>query len=249
MSSQRGGEAGHDQLLEAAIMVVLALVGLAFVVYIAAGLASFAVTGSWRHLSGDGAGRFVGAVADGRSLSAAWSTTTGTPAGPSWLIGATALLLLSPIAGIAHMARSAVASGQDADVARWAGAADERRITAPRGRKTRNRIVAGTSKSTGRRLAGEDCVSAVVIGPNGSGKTVGLIIPNTLEWQGSVVLTTAKPQDLDPVLRARQTLGPVWVVAPGGCPGWRPRPGRRWTTRRTPTPPTAWPAGWWMPQA
>ena len=75
------------------------------------------------------------------------------------------------------------------------------------------------SKSTRRRLAGEDCVSAVVFGPNGSGKTVGLIIPNTLEWQGSVVMTTAKPQDLDPVLRARAALGPVWVVAPGGAPG------------------------------
>ena len=80
MNPQRGGQAGRDQLLEAAIMIVLALAGLAFVLYIAAGLASFGVTGSWRHLSGDGAGKYVGAVADGRSLSAAWSITTGAPA-------------------------------------------------------------------------------------------------------------------------------------------------------------------------
>lgn len=220
MRSQHGGEASHDQLLEAAIVVVLALVGLTFVVYVAADLASFAVTGAWRQPSGDGAGRFVGAVADWRSLSEAWSGTTGTPGAPSWLIGATALLLLSPIGGIAYVVRTRFRSGHDADVARWAGAADEQRISVPRKVASRaNRIVAGTSKSTGRRLAGEDCVSAVVIGPNGSGKTVGLIIPNTLEWQGSVVMTTAKPQDLVPVLHARQSKGPVWVVAPGGVPG------------------------------
>lgn len=220
MRSQRGAEAGHDQFLEAAIMVVLALTGLAFVAYIAAGLAAFAATGSRHQLSGDGAGRFVVAVAHGRSLSAAWNTTTGTPAAPNWLIGAIALLLLAAIGGIAHVVRTRFRRGHDADVARWAGAADERRITVPRkvARRT-NRIVAGTSKSTGRRLAGEDCVSAVVIGPNGSGKTVGLIIPNTLEWQGSVVMTTAKPQDLVPVLGARRSHGPVWVVAPGGVPG------------------------------
>lgn len=220
MRSQHGGEAGDDQLLEAVIVVVLALVGLTFVVYVAADLASFAVTGAWRQPSGDGAGRFVGAVADGRSLSEAWSGTTGTPGAQSWLIGVTALLLLAPIGGIAYVVRTRFRSGHDADVARWAGVADERRITVPRQVARRaNRIVAGTSKSTGRRLAGEDCVSAVVIGPNGAGKTVGLIIPNTLEWQGSVVMTTAKPQDLVPVLRARRSQGPVWVVGPGGVPG------------------------------
>ena len=220
MRAPRGGDAGGDQLLEAAIVVVLALAGPAFVLYLAAGLASFAATGAWRHPSGDGAGRFVGAMVDGRSLSAAWSTTTGAPAAPSWLIVATALLMLTPIGVIAYMARTRFRGGHDPDVARWAIATDERRITVPRAVTRRpNRIVAGTSKATGRRLAGEDCVSAVVIGPNGSGKTVGLIVPNTLEWKGSVVMTTAKPQDLDPVLRARRSQGPVWVVAPGGVPG------------------------------
>jgi type IV secretion system protein VirD4 len=33
------------------------------------------------------------------------------------------------------------------------------------------------------------------------------------------VMTTAKPQDLLPVIGARAALGPVWVIAPGGAPG------------------------------
>jgi type IV secretion system protein VirD4 len=40
-----------------------------------------------------------------------------------------------------------------------------------------------------------------------------------LDWDGPVVLTTAKPQDLEPIFRARAARGPVWVIAPGGAPG------------------------------
>ena len=99
-------------------------------------------------------------------------------------------------------------TGRDTD-ARWADPADERLIAVPADAAKRpHRLVAGRSKRPADCLAGEDCVSAVVFGPNGSGKTVGLIIPNTLEWQGSVVMTTAKPQDLTPVLGARARLGP-----------------------------------------
>ena len=103
MKAPRGGDAGGDQLLEVVIVVVLALACLAFTLYIAAGLASFAVTAAWRQPSGDGAGRFLGALVDGRSLSVAWSTTTGAPAAPSWLIVATALLMLTPIGVIAYL--------------------------------------------------------------------------------------------------------------------------------------------------
>jgi type IV secretory pathway TraG/TraD family ATPase VirD4 len=56
-----------------------------------------------------------------------------------------------------------------------------------------------------------------VFGPNGSGKTTSLIVPNVLDWDGPVVMTTAKPQDLEPICTART--GPVWVIAPGGAPG------------------------------
>jgi type IV secretory pathway TraG/TraD family ATPase VirD4 len=58
-----------------------------------------------------------------------------------------------------------------------------------------------------------------VFGPNGSGKTTSLIVPNVLDWDGPVVLTTSKPQDLEPLCTARRQRGPVWIVAPGGAPG------------------------------
>ena len=67
----------------------------------------------------------------------------------------------------------------------------------------------------------------MVFGPNGSGKTTSLIVPNVLDWTGPVVMTTAKPQDLEPICTARAAHGPLWVIAPGGapgheCTGWSP---------------------------
>jgi type IV secretory pathway TraG/TraD family ATPase VirD4 len=72
-------------------------------------------------------------------------------------------------------------------------------------------------------------VSAVAFGPNGSGKTTSLIVPNAIDWDGPVVVTTSKSQDLAPVIRARAERGPVWIIAPGGAPGyecvgWSPLP-------------------------
>jgi type IV secretion system protein VirD4 len=117
----------------------------------------------------------------------------------------------------------------DSDPARWATRRHERQIAVRRDPVIRRwRITAGQSRTSGRRLlAGHDCVSAVAFGPNGSGKTSALVIPNVLDWDGPVVLTTAKPQDLDPIVRARASRGPVWVIAPGGagshpCVGWSP---------------------------
>ena len=103
--------------------------------------------------------------------------------------------------------------------ARWATRRGERvmRVAkSPAGR--RFRLVAGRSRLTGRLLAGQDCISAIAIGPNGSGKTTSLIIPNALEWDGPVVMTTTKPQDLEEVIAVRSRVGPVFVFAPAGLP-------------------------------
>jgi len=110
--------------------------------------------------------------------------------------------------------------GDTSRPARWATARHERRIAVrPDPTQRRWRLVAGRGRASRRLLAGDDCVSAVVFGPNGSGKTTGLIVPNVLDWDGPVVLTTAKPQDLEPICQARASHGPVWVIAPGGAPG------------------------------
>ena len=168
---------------------------------------------------------------------------------PEWLFWAVVGVVVAGVGLLVFGARRLLARRtKKHNDARWASAHDERLMVVsddPRSRP--HRLVAGRSKSTGRCLAGEDCVSSVVFGPNGSGKTVGLIIPNVLEWRGSVVMTTAKPQDLMPVMAARSALGPVWVIAPGGAPGIDTRPGHRSTTPPTLMPQTVWRRGWSTP--
>ena len=105
--------------------------------------------------------------------------------------------------------------------ARWAGRAQEASLVVAHNPSTRaGRLVAGRSVRTGRLLAGADCISAVGFGPNGSGKTTGLIAPNVSEWAGPVVMTTTKVADLALIHAHRASLGPVWVVAPAGAPGY-----------------------------
>ncbi|MCW2855544.1 MAG: Type secretory pathway VirD4 protein-like protein [Marmoricola sp.] len=108
------------------------------------------------------------------------------------------------------------------DPAQWATKRAETRLAAPSDpAKRRWRLTAGQGIASKHLLAGNDCVSAVVFGPNGSGKTTSLIVPNVIDWGGPVVMTTAKPQDLEPIVRARSAQGPVWVIAPGGAPGYQ----------------------------
>lgn len=177
---------------------------------------------AWADPSLAEAGGVVAGLADGLSVGEAWERATGTDAPSVWALGAVlapVLVVGLIIAGLGMRWR-ARPSRRDEGHARWASRSDEGPLVVPDDPLRRpHRLVAGRSKASRRCLAGEDCVSAVVFGPNGSGKTAGLIVPNTLEWLGSVVMTTAKPQDLTPVLAARAARGPVWVVAPGGAPG------------------------------
>ncbi|WP_460458180.1 type IV secretory system conjugative DNA transfer family protein [Angustibacter peucedani] len=134
-----------------------------------------------------------------------------------WIVSAalTALGLVALMAGVlAWRRRMRPEAG-----ARWASARGELLMRVPAApERRRHRLVAGRSRRTGRLLAGEDCISAIAIGPNGSGKTTSLIIPNTLEWDGPVVMTTTKPQDLEDVIAVRSRTGPVYVFAAAGLP-------------------------------
>lgn len=157
-------------------------------------------------------------------LTDAWTNAyPGSSAPPTVLFWTVLLLLIVLAVVIATVGLrwwSADGRAHDIDPARWATARQERRVAVHRDPDRRRwRLVAGRGQASHRRLAGADCVSAVAFGPNGSGKTTSLIVPNTLDWDGPVVLTTAKPQDLEPVCTARATTGPVWVIAPGGAPG------------------------------
>lgn len=137
-----------------------------------------------------------------------------------WLLFVAGLILVTAIGVVVALRWSQHAAGRRSEPATWATGRQERRIAVPtEPTKRRWRLVAGRGRASRRLLAGQDCVSAVAFGPNGSGKTTSLIVPNALDWDGPVVLTTAKPQDLEPICSARATRGPVWVVAPGGAPG------------------------------
>jgi type IV secretion system protein VirD4 len=89
------------------------------------------------------------------------------------------------------------------------------------------RLVLGrTGGLTGRLLAAEDCHSVLVYGPPGSHKTVGVVIPAMLEWDGPVVSTSVKPDVLHATLAERRAMGQVWVYDPLGVTGER---SARWT--------------------
>ena len=104
--------------------------------------------------------------------------------------------------------------------ATWGDRTVERTMSVPDDPAQRpGRLVAGRGTLTGRLLAADDCISALVFGPNGSGKSTGLIAPNVLEWHGPLVMTTTKAAAVAAIHARRVALGPVWVVAPGGCPG------------------------------
>jgi type IV secretion system protein VirD4 len=166
---------------------------------------------------------FALAVMRGGDVSQAWATAypdaADIDAGSFWFTLAVLAVVVASAAAAAVVVWSG-RSDQRSDPAKWATARQERRIAVRQRADSRPwRLMAGRGRASGRLLAGEDCVSAVAFGPNGSGKTTSLIVPNVLDWAGPVVLTTAKAQDLEPVCGARATIGPVRVIAPGGAPG------------------------------
>jgi type IV secretion system protein VirD4 len=198
---------------------------------LAAGATCWAAARSALALTGDASTRapfsgspgFVLRLLHGDRPDRAWAGTypSAAPleAGLFWLVLGLLLLLLGTGAALAlthwHGRRT-----RATDPARWATGRQERRIAVRRDPAARRwRLVAGRGQASHRLLAAHDCVSAVVFGPNGSGKTTSLIVPNVADWDGPVVLTTAKPQDLAPITRTRAARGPVWVIAPGGAPG------------------------------
>ncbi|WP_370617685.1 type IV secretory system conjugative DNA transfer family protein [Mumia sp. Pv 4-285] len=216
-----------DVFATAVITIGAAMIAGTVVLWGAAVLAS-GVTGAGWHTGDVGqALDFAGAVLSGDRPNDAWIATSGraTWGGGAAAYWSAAVLLIGLGGGLAWIVwrtlhgRTLTRRKRRSD-AQWASRRDERGMAVRSDPATRPyRLVAGRSKATRRCLAADDCVSAVVFGPNGAGKTVGLIIPNVLEWAGTVVMTTAKPQDLTPVIGRRSALGPVWVVAPGGAPG------------------------------
>ncbi|MGA5820001.1 type IV secretory system conjugative DNA transfer family protein [Kitasatospora sp. NPDC094028] len=105
--------------------------------------------------------------------------------------------------------------------ATWGGRAVEKQLRAPQELAERqDRLIAGRGTVSKKLVAAQPCLSGIAFGVPGSGKTMGLLLPNALEWAGALVITTTKASDLDLIYARRAADGkPVHVVAPGGIPG------------------------------
>ncbi|MBG0825822.1 type IV secretory system conjugative DNA transfer family protein [Planomonospora sp. ID91781] len=204
-----------------------ALAGLVLLVWLA-GLAAAAAAGSTGDF--DDALAFVVFLATSADAAASWQRATGQPPLEAGVFWGLLTLLLTVTGAAVYLAASALRehlAQRGNRGAAWATPKHEQRITVPEDPAERpGRIVAGRSMRTRSLLAGDDCISATVFGPNGSGKTLGLIIPNVLEWNGPCVVSTAKGPDLKWIIKARRKHGPVWVVAPEGLSFMRPA---RWS--------------------
>jgi type IV secretory pathway TraG/TraD family ATPase VirD4 len=226
-----GGGVGDDL---ATLVVAWLVLPLAAVVGVAGGLVwasgqlgAVVSGGGWPDVPvTQGPGIAIRLARDPGHPGTAWPPGARPDLGPVWVFYPVLALLVAMLVGVLVLGawwwRTRTRPDTGREGARWASRREEATITVPDHPGERHgRLVAGRSHRSGRLLAGGDCVSAVGFGPNGSGKTTGLIAPNVAEWDGPVLLTTTKIPDLALIHARRAALGPVWVLAPGGAPGYQ----------------------------
>jgi type IV secretion system protein VirD4 len=101
--------------------------------------------------------------------------------------------------------------------ARWANRKDLATLIVPA--PTLGRIGLGRTDPGGKLLAAEAKHSVCVLGPAGSGKTVSVVIPTLLDWDGPAVVTSVKTDVLDATVNRRDGIGPVLIYDPTGSTG------------------------------
>jgi type IV secretion system protein VirD4 len=218
--SPNGGSRSGDLLLGQLALVVVLCIGLAGIVCWCGAQLGAVVTGhGWVRVS----------AASGGSALLALPHHLAEPAA-AWPAGARSRLPGPIIYWICSGVVAATVAGSGASIALWwwrrsshrasalgiaphagfARTSDLRRLTvrAPEP----GRLTLGHS---GRHLlAAEPRVSLAVIGPTGSGKTVGFAIPALLEWKGPIIATSVKADLIAASYEHRKTLGKVWVYDP-----------------------------------
>jgi type IV secretion system protein VirD4 len=223
--------AGVEEDLSTAVLgwLVGPLVGLVAVLmgcgWVAAGASHLAAGLGWASVPAGRLPAFVAVLVTSRDPVLAAARTGAGPVGSPVVFWLTFGVLLGCSCGLAGLLTAGglrrAERRRAGPGAAWGDRTVERRMAVPTDPAQRpGRLVAGRGTLTGRLLAADDCTSALVFGPNGSGKSTGLIAPNVLEWSGPLVMTTTKVADVALVHARRAALGPVWVVAPGGCPGY-----------------------------
>jgi type IV secretion system protein VirD4 len=110
--------------------------------------------------------------------------------------------------------------------ARWANRKDLATLIVGKDPLSRvSRIGLGQTDPGGQLLAAEPKHSVCVLGPAGSGKTVSVVIPTLLDWDGPAVVTSVKTDVVDATEARRRSVGPVLVYDPTGSTG---RPSATW---------------------
>jgi type IV secretion system protein VirD4 len=121
--------------------------------------------------------------------------------------------------------------------ARWARPGDLRRLRVKRAE--RGRVVLGRHQR--QLIASEPRTSVLVVAPTQSGKTISLVVPTLLEWDGPVLATSIKADLVQDTLAARSRRGEVKLFDPTNSTGlptapWSPiAASTSWSAaRRTP---------------
>ncbi len=132
---------------------------------------------------------------------------------PFWL-GLFFALILGFAGILARHAASLLETPTAHGSARFATLADTRRGKL----LTRKGLILG--RKSGRMLRYKGDGHLLTFAPTRSGKGVGCVIPNLLDYPGSVVVTDIKGENSAITREYRQTLGPVYELAPlGGAHG------------------------------
>ena len=156
-----------------------------------------------------------------RALQAGYRPTT-----PVVVLASACLLLLLSVAFALVWRWTGRRTRGTSTPARWANRKDLATLLVDQDPHTRvGRIGLGQTDPGGQLLAAEPKHSVCVLGPAGSGKTVSVVIPTLLDWDGPAVVTSVKTDVLDATEAHRFGVGPVLVYDPTGSTG---RPSATW---------------------
>jgi hypothetical protein len=171
--SARPFSADEDPWVLLGFLALGTLASSAAVLWSSALIAVFLAGGGWHGSTTGGAGTFLAELLGGSSPAGAWAAAVGgaTVFAPAWLFWSVVLLVVLLVGLLVFGGRQLfVRRTKKHGDAHWATSRDERLMVVPDNPTARpHRLVAGRSKTTGRCLAGEDCVSSV----GSSGKSVG----------------------------------------------------------------------------
>ncbi|GAA2627675.1 hypothetical protein GCM10010411_76060 [Actinomadura fulvescens] len=222
-----GGQGGFEPMYLLAAAVVLVFTG-AWTVWLAAFLTALLSGHGWQADTFDRAPTFAGELLVSGAPEAAWrkAAPAAGPLGPAWLFWPLLAAVVTALGYLTWRALNAYRDRQgDHAGAQWGRRRDENKIAVGKDPARRPyRLTVGHGDKTGKLLAAHPGASGCAFGVNGSGKTVSLVVPNALEWDGPAVITTTKAPDIEYMLSRRREIaaaGHVYIVAPTGASGFK----------------------------